>query len=406
MHSEWDKNPNARPRLVVQSQFWDALSDNDSTAARPLWPSILTPEIQLRGDWYDLMMSVTEGDFDLVDDLFIALGHGRSPAGDHVFLAQLADAFRVRLYLSLNFDPLLETALWNEGHAPNVIEVAKDANLPSAEAVRDRLTVLKLHGGAYGVRIGERIQESVDQNTQSRALDLIPEDALLLVMGFSGYERRMTQILVGHCRRDTEQTGLLWMNFSQTRDKPLQKILRGFGVEKPNGPIVVRNYYGVSSLLQSVLVRARGAHPAGRQHYPALPTSPWAKSQKLEKEKPIVAFFRPTDWDENNPNPGHSDASVAMARFCADKAKTHHTICNTTPHATAIAASPNTPRITNRVRRACSDSRARPSRSGLPGGDKASRPTQPSLSGSSLRLVCQSSSVSAPSNDCFSTSAV
>ena len=93
---------------------------------------------------------LTEGDFDLVNALFPALGNGRRPAGDHVFLAQLADAFRVTLYLSLNFDPFLETALWEEGNAPNVIEVAKDSDLPSGEAVRDRLTVLKLHGGAYG----------------------------------------------------------------------------------------------------------------------------------------------------------------------------------------------------------------------------------------------------------------
>ena len=322
--TKWNTNRNGRLRLVVQSKYWDALSEIDTAAAQPLWPSILG-ETDLRGDWYDLMMSLTEGDFDLVDALFLALGHGRRPASDHVFLAQLADAFRVRLYLSLNFDPLLETALWDEGHATNVIEVAKDADLPSPEAVRHRLTVLKLHGGAYGLRIGERIQESADPNTRTRAKDLIPEDALILVLGFSGYERRMTQILVEHCRRRPNHTQLLWMNFGQRHDTPLHKLLAQFGSDPRNQPIAVHEYHGVSGLLQDVLIRARGAYPAGQQSYSALPTQPWAKPKAIKDEKPIIAFYRRADWDEPN-TAGHSDASVAMAEFCQSKAKTHQII--------------------------------------------------------------------------------
>lgn len=358
--SRWDENRNGRIRLAVQSQFWDALSDHESRAAKDLWPGILG-ETELRGDWYDLMMSLTEGDFDLVDSLFLGLGHGRRPASDHIFLAQLADTFRVRLYLSLNFDTLLETALWNEGHNPNVIEVAKDADLPAHETIRDRLTILKLHGGAYGVRIGERIQVSADQNTQSRARHLIPENALILVMGFSGHERRMTQILTEHCRRHSGNTQLLWMNFGKTEDKPLKKILGEFrgprwlpgahsvgklpAEQSSDTPIAVRSYDGVSQLLFGVLVQARGQHPAGLQSYPTLPTRPGTASQKSggeapsssplprpaimpqqsHAEKPIIAFFRDKDWGlEMAAN--HSNASVAMAEFCVGKARTHHTI--------------------------------------------------------------------------------
>lgn len=328
--TRWDENRNSRIRLVVQSQFWDLLSDNESAAAQQLWPTFLHPNSQgLRGDWYDLMMSLTDGDFDLVDSLFHVLGHNRRPAGDHVFLALLADTFRIRLYLSLNFDPLLETALWNEGHSPNVIEVAKDSDLPSPEAIRDRLTVLKLHGGAYGLRIGERIQVTADPTTQTRAMRLIPKDALILVMGFSGYERRMTQLLVEHCRRQPMQTQLLWMNFGEQIDKPLKKIMDEFE-RYPDGqrPISVRNYHGMSLLLNA-LIRARGSHPAGHQSYSVLPTGPWAEPLPFDARKPLIAFFRNEDWIEQPANEkvsGHCGASVRMADFCASRARTHHVI--------------------------------------------------------------------------------
>ena len=328
--SRWDVNRNGRIRLAVQSQFWDLLSDKESAAAQQLWPDILHPDAQgLRGDWYDLMMSLTDGDFDLVDALFLVLGHDRRPAGDHVFLAQLAETFRVRLYLSLNFDPLLETALWNEGQSPSVIEVAKDSDLPSPEAIRDRLTVLKLHGGAYGLCIGERIQVTADSNTQTRAMRLIPKDALILVMGFSGYERRMTQLLVEHCRRQPDRTQLLWMNFGEQIDKPLKKILDEF--EKypdRQRPITVRNYHGMSLLL-NVLMRARGTHPAGYQSYSVLPTGPWSEPSLFQVEGPLIAFFRDADWSDDPATEkvsGHCGASVRMAQFCASKARTHHVI--------------------------------------------------------------------------------
>ncbi|WP_157469461.1 hypothetical protein [Gemmata sp. SH-PL17] len=326
--------PNHRVHLITQLQFLENLSDRDWGAAAKLYVRVLTGELSLRGDWYDLLVSLTEGDFDLVAALFSSLGQGRTPAAPHVFLAQLVDALQVRLFLSLNFDPFLETALWAEGHAPGVVEIAKNADLPSQGTIGDRLTVLKLYGGPYG----QRIDEAADTNMLHRAARIIPPNALIVVMGFSGYERRVTQVLMGHAKaakeRDTGGPALLWMNYGTTPDKPVN-ALRSKINEPNNNQLVIRNYSDVSLFLLDVLTRQRLAHPAGRERYRCLPTMPWAdhndeSSAPALRERRVLAFYRESDWDlDGSPVSdarGHSDASMAMARFCREMAKTHQTI--------------------------------------------------------------------------------
>jgi len=327
--------PNDRIQFAIQVQLLEMLSAKDWKAANELWEGVVQGKTALRGDWYDLMMSLTEGDFDLVDALFVTLGRGRAPATTHAFLAQLADAFRVRLYLSLNFDPFLETALWEEGHNPNVIEVAKDSDLPSREAIRDRLTVLKLHGGPYGLRIGERIYETADANTLHRAARILPPEALVVVMGFSGDERRITQVLIDHAlrarKRELPGPALLWMNYGPKPDPPLAGLARKINDGPRDEALAVRHYADAAPFLLEVLARHRLAHPAGREPYRCLPTRPWADPpDKLpQPNHRIVAFFRPTDWDGDEPKDdarGHSDASVEMAAFCRQVDRTHHVI--------------------------------------------------------------------------------
>ena len=335
--------PSHRVHLATQLQFLENLSEQDWGAAASLCRPVVTGETSLRGDWYDLMMSLTEGDFDLVDSLFLSLGRGRTPAAAHVFLAQFADAFRVRLFLSLNFDAFLETALWDEGQAPNVIEVAKDSDLPSRDAIRDRLTVLKLHGGPYGLRIGERIYETADANTLQRASRIIPENALIVVIGFSGYERRITQVLYDHAIRgrklDPNRTSLLWMNYGDEIDRPVAELIRKLDDKSDREPLVIKQYADAPLFLFDLLTRHRLAHPAGRERYRCLPTMPWAvaqndstppeKTRPEHQDKRILAFYRKEDWNHDLPREearGHSDASVAMAGFCRQLGKTHQTI--------------------------------------------------------------------------------
>jgi len=333
----WTNHPNSRPELAAQHQILQMAAVKDVNAAKALLPEVLKDSVResgtqflFRGDWYDLLMSLTAGDFALVDLLFHTLGRNRRPGSTHVFLAQLADSLRVRLYLSLNFDPFLEEALWDEGHQPNVIEVAKDSDLPSPSAVRDRLTVLKLHGGPYGLRIGERINEKADPNTLHGSTEIIPTNALILVMGFSGEERRIREVLIQHCKQaGGRPPAMVWMNFGKVLDKPLERFQRQVnGMSGGDGQVVVRSYDDPAQFLLRLIARLRGAYPSGIAPYRCLATKPsddQALSLPPERQDHLWAFYRKSDWEKPEDGGGHCDATVAMAQFCAAK-RNHHII--------------------------------------------------------------------------------
>ena len=103
-----------RPQQIIDSQHLEMLAEQDSSLASRLAEVSDESGFPLRGDWYGLLMTLTGGDFDLIDALFVTLGNRRRPAATHAFLAQLVDLLRVRLFLTTNFDPFLERALREE----------------------------------------------------------------------------------------------------------------------------------------------------------------------------------------------------------------------------------------------------------------------------------------------------
>jgi hypothetical protein len=330
------RHPNRRPTFAVQAMHLDMLSASDQRHAKAIAKFVCGGKITLRGDWYDLLIELTDGNFGLIDSLFSMFSNQRTPSSVHQLLAQLVDAFRIRLFLSLNFDRLLETALWEEGHDPTVMEVARDSGLPPPEVVGNRLLVLKLHGGHFGVRIGEKINEAADPNTVDHFFGILPRNALVLVMGFSGEERRMMQLLEEHRSRAlSPDPAILWMNFSRNIDVAVKQKFLGSDGEPVKG-FSVHPYTDALAFLFSILARLRHSHSAGRKAYRMLPTSPWKlqdeipdPSNDIDKDpRPIRAYVRKhehfkctTAWPQAD-----SAATLAMAAFCDSKAKTHRII--------------------------------------------------------------------------------
>ena len=94
---------NLRLQQIVDLQHLEMLQELDGQLSKNIienmWMKSAETGLHLRGDWYGLLMSLTEGDFDIIDDLFVSLAHGRYPSATHTFLAQFVDLLRVRLFL-------------------------------------------------------------------------------------------------------------------------------------------------------------------------------------------------------------------------------------------------------------------------------------------------------------------
>jgi hypothetical protein len=172
-----------------------------------------------RSDWSQLLIDLAEGRLGLVDALLGGLGFRYRPGSSHVILAHLVDLLGIRLLLTTNFDPYIEKALEQEGAVPRVLDIVRDAKPPDTEVVKQSLSVIKLHGSSYNLGFGERLDYELDEATRSAVQRYVPDDALLLVLGFSGGERRMMQLIehlvfgvASRSAKNRDDTKIIWMH--------------------------------------------------------------------------------------------------------------------------------------------------------------------------------------------------
>lgn len=167
--------------------------------------------LHLRGSyWKGLLSSLTRSDPDLIDALFQRLVRRRRPGSSHRFLALLAPQLRIQLVLTLNFDQLLEAALKLEGIRPAVYGVAGGAPLPYPALIQEDLSIVKLHGSAFGLMVGDQLDRPVDRETRARFRDYLPHQPVLLVLGVSGWDQRVIDLLE---LVEEKEGDILWLHF-------------------------------------------------------------------------------------------------------------------------------------------------------------------------------------------------
>lgn len=168
----------------------------------------------LDGDWSLLLDRLTEGQPDLVDGLFSQLNEFRSPTWSHIYITALLRVLGVRLLLTTNFDSLLESTFQTESVKARIFDVHRDAALPHPRLVNRQLSLLKLHGSSYGLRYGEQLQTYADEKSKIRFTNYIPKNSMLVVVGFSGWERRIMQLIAEFAigsGQQSNQTKVLWL---------------------------------------------------------------------------------------------------------------------------------------------------------------------------------------------------
>lgn len=284
----------------------------------------IEPETNLLyGDWELLLDRLCEGNSNLADALFTSFEEGLKPTISHRYLAFLQPKLGIPLLLTTNFDTLLERAFQQEGIPPKVFDIHKDAELPNPTLISQQLSLLKLHGSAYGLRLGERLKYTLEADARNNALGYIPKDALMLVMGFNGSERRIMQMLQAFVQvRETHTLSkhrLIWIQ-GPSDPGPLFNEL----VADSNGSVRRFNVSHIDTFVQELYFYLTcNSYQSSSVGYSIIPSRPLTSELKTphenntmdQKDKRSPVHVCLADFKNNEKRPSSSWASLAGMAF-------------------------------------------------------------------------------------------
>lgn len=232
-------------------------------------------------DWRALLDLITHGDRRLKDAYFDRLVRGRRPSATHQFIAFLTKLLNSNLVFTTNFDDLIEEALRDEALVPVVYEITLDAQAPASQLVVSHLAIVKLHGGAFGLRAGMDLDEPLDDGTLSTFMKYMSENALLLVVGYGGGDRRVMSLIeaMAKPRRGTaEMPRVVWLHRGSV---PAPAMQVASGAVDGARSIEFRPFRDARLFFQELYQRLTVSHAVARTPYSVLhhlPT-PLAKAQ-------------------------------------------------------------------------------------------------------------------------------
>lgn len=289
---------------------WRATDSNEDPDSKPQL---------LYGDWEQLLDKICEGDYGLVDQMFNGFEQGLYPAQAHRLLVFLQAKLGIPLMMTTNFDTFLERAFIEEGINPKVFDIHRDAELPDYGLVNHRFSILKLHGSAYGLRLGERLRLKLETDARQNAIKYLPQNALIIVIGFSGSERRMMQLLNAFLESENEETlKIVWIQ-GPSKPGPLLKEL----IEQNKNKIKWCQIKHADTFLQELYFHISYSHQSALNPYSSLPgpnflttldlklPKPTSKETNYKKIDPIQIFYD----DQSELNTSKSWATLAGSAF-------------------------------------------------------------------------------------------
>lgn|GEM_PF-4061362 len=262
--------------------------------------------------WKILLTQLTRASPDLVDTLFRRLTRSREPVTAHRYFAFLTPVLRLRLFLTINFDTLLEDALRAEGLRPTVYEVAEGLSLPNPKLVQDGLSVIKLHGGAYGLLVGDKLDSPLDAETRDRFRAYLPEHLVLLVMGVGGWDQRVLDMVELALKRGGD---VLWLHFEPTRPGPLSERF-----DKDKARLWTALVQDPGAFLREVYSQYKDSHPSSSRPFQPCDLRP--VPVRVSGAEAPAGSARVVVFKDHQADFGLG-ASLRLAEFVASKAATH-----------------------------------------------------------------------------------
>jgi SIR2-like domain len=256
----------------------------------------------------------------LKDQFFERFERGRRPALSHHFVAYLTALMDWRLILTTNFDTLIEEALRDQSLDPRVYELPEQGPVPHSSLIKDHLSLVKLHGGAFARRMSGSLGFQLSDDNLRVSTEYFPQNALILVLGYGGGDRRVMSLLehilrtprTGNSLGQSKATRVLWVLREKEEDASgqLKDLANEFCLE-PDASLLVVNYRNPGRFLQELYCRLTTAHPVSTSLYRALAQMPPRPrmDRQLEQFKPSSSKVHVFDCTEA----GHGTSS-ALAR--------------------------------------------------------------------------------------------
>ena len=197
--------------------FVKGLNIKDETYAWERWA--------MQGDWRRLIQYFTDFSSDLADDLFAQYGFFRNPSAGHRYLAQLVQLLSIQKIFTFNFDDLIEKSLRQENMQFRVFGMEHGSSLPSLGVVAEMLAIIKMHGSHHSILVDERLDKPLSDEYKQKFNTLVGKRCVLLVMGCSGDDRRLSDLL----QSQEGDVTVCWLHF-----EPNAPVFHGLNCS--NGP--------------------------------------------------------------------------------------------------------------------------------------------------------------------------
>lgn len=253
----------------------------------------------IQGDWRRLIQYFTNYSSDFADELFAQYGFFRNPSSGHRSLAQLIQLLSIQKIFTFNFDDLLEKSLTQEQIQHRIFGMEHGHSLPSPGVVREMLAIIKMHGSHHSILIDERLDKPLSREYRERFSSLVGPRCVLLVLGCSGDDRRLLDLLESQGRDVT----VCWLHFEPTLSEFPQKLTAELLSSPTNSPGAF-----VKQLLFSLSTR----FPESAIPYTSHPRLPIPQS-KPDKER-LREFLKETRIQ----NEAVSNLSVASSEDLLD----------------------------------------------------------------------------------------
>jgi hypothetical protein len=248
---------------------------------------------ELELDWRAILRLLTSGIPSLVDSFFARVLRGHKPAIGHQLLGLMAETLGAKLWLTTNFDDLIERALRDQSIHPDVYELPDRGPAPDASLLRCGPAVVKLHGSGFALRVGESLDTPLDEANLQRFKAYFPNDAIVLVIGYGGGDHRVMslieQLVIDHKWESQRLPKVIWVHRDAPIPDAVERASKGTGeeeAEKGQESIVTVRYRSGGLFLREMYELLSRSHPASRVAYDALPMLPPRRPADRGGEEP------------------------------------------------------------------------------------------------------------------------
>lgn len=273
----------------------DVLLHQDAVGALADWRSALL--FLSRWQFGSAQPRPVAPDGSIVDSFFLHIVAGQEPSLGHRMLACLAEVLRFRILLTTNFDSLLERAFEVAGNPLAVFDVHLNAGMPAAANVLGQHSIVKLHGGRYGLRGDFSLDAPPSFEDRLNFMGYlagreIPEWAAsaqfentshLIVAGVSGRDRRI-QSLIESAKNAMPRLKIFWVSYSQKGFDDLKLRISNMEQESIQ-PYYLFRHTNLGLLFLEIYQRLAHCVPPTGLEFPAvwqLPTPAATPTSRLE----------------------------------------------------------------------------------------------------------------------------